>query len=237
MVRLSKNKKYLRPRTNSRHAVASGRSTVARASMRFLQWHAVLAAAAMCALVACALRARPLTGGPVELVFLPFKHQMPPALDKQDCIKAGAKCTIRVSGGYLKLTDIAFPDGEDKPGSATADGVVMGKHVHGVVKLQGNQLPLGHFVSAREDPEPYIVARQHAEVGAADQDDKPPMWAETAAAPEGSPLEDEADLPGNASSIQRFSPKYGGAVLKRSRADLRHKFCKVTLIVTLIYQI
>jgi hypothetical protein len=89
----------------------------------------------------------------------------------------------------------------------------------------------------REDPEPYIAARQHAEVGAADQDDKPPKWAETAAAPEGSPLEDEAGLPGNASSIQRFSPKYGGAVLKRSRTDLRHKFCKVTLIVTLIYQI
>ena len=56
-----------------------------------------------------------------------------------------------------------------------------------------------------------------------DQDDKPPKWAETAAA-EGLPLEDEAGLPGNASSIQRFLPKYGGAVLKRSRADLRHKF-------------
>ena len=159
----------------------------------------------------------------MELAVLHFKRQMPPSLDKQDCIKAGATCTIRVSGGYLKLTEIAFPDGEDKPGSATADGVVMGKHVHGVVKLQGNQLPLGHFVPAREDPEPYIAARTQAEGGAADQDDKPPKWAETAAA-EGLPLEDEAGLPGNASSIQRFLPKYGGAVLKRSRADLRHKF-------------
>ena len=55
----------------------------------------------------------------------------------QDCIKAGATCVIRVAGGYLKLTDIAFPNGESEPGSAEADGVIKGKHVHGKVNLKG----------------------------------------------------------------------------------------------------
>ncbi len=145
-------------------------------------------------------------------------HRMPPALDSQSCIKAGATCTIRVAGGYLKLTDITFPHGEGKPGSATADGVVKGKHVHGVVKLRGNQLPLGHFVPAREDAEPYIAARQQADEQAAGAED----GAAAAAPPASSPLDDDAaGLPGNASAIQRFSARYGGTVLKRSRVDLR----------------
>ena len=187
-----------------------------------LRTRTALAAAVVCALASCAVLLRGARPGftPVSLVVLDHvpplhprsgivNHRMPPALDSQSCIKAGATCTIRVAGGYLKLTDIAFPDGESKPGSATADGVVKGKHVHGVVKLRGNQLPLGHFVPAREDAEPYIAARQQAD-------------EQAAGAATGSPLDDgAAGLPGNASAIQRFSAKYGGTILKRSRADLR----------------
>ena len=187
-----------------------------------LRTRTALAAAVVCALASCAVLLRGARPGftPVSLVVIDHvpplhprsgivNHRMPPALDSQSCIKAGATCTIRVAGGYLKLTDIAFPDGESKPGSATADGVVKGKHVHGVVKLRGNQLPLGHFVPAREDAEPYIAARQQAD-------------EQAAGAATGSPLDDgAAGLPGNASAIQRFSAKYGGTILKRSRADLR----------------
>ena len=138
---------------------------------------------------------------------------MPAALDQQDCIKAGATCTIRVAGGYLKLTNIEFPAGEAEKGSADADGVIKGKHVHGRVTLQGNQLPLGHFIPAREDPEPYIAARLKRE----EQDTD----AAAAAAAAVAAAADEGALPGNASSVLRFSGKYGGRVIKRSRADLR----------------
>ena len=158
-----------------------------------------------------ASRSRP-TSRRSELVALDrADYRMPPSLDKQDCIKAGATCTIRVAGGYLKLTDIQFPAGESEAGSAEADGVIKGKHVHGKVTLQGNQLPLGHFVPARDDPEPYIAAR-HAREGQEGAGD-----GENAEVPD----KDDDSLPGNASSVLRFSAKYGGHVIKRSRADLR----------------
>lgn len=136
-------------------------------------------------------------------------HQMPRKLDKQDCIKAGATCTIRVSGGYLKLAEIVFPDGESEPGMAEADGVINGKHVHGVVHLKGNQLPGGRFIPARDDPEPFIAARKQASEQEGDA-------AATYAA-----QEDDNALPGNASATLRFSSKYGGTIVKRSRTDLR----------------
>ena len=139
-------------------------------------------------------------------------YQMPPRLDKQDCIKAGATCTIRISGGYLQLTDIVFPDGESEPGSAEADGVVNGKHVHGVVHLKGNQLPSGHFIPARDDPEPYMAAREQA----SEQEGETSEQESDAVA-----VQDDHALPGNGSAILQFSSRYGGTVVKRSRADLR----------------
>jgi hypothetical protein len=170
---------------------------------------ALLGAGVLCVLLAS--RSKP-TSGRSELVALNHvDYQMPPSLDKQDCIKAGATCTIRVAGGYLKLTDIQFPAGQSEAGSAEADGVIKGKHVHGKVTLQGNQLPLGHFVPARDDPEPYIAARRAREEQEGDSDGEK---AEV-------PHEDDDALPGNASSVLRFSAKYGGHVIKRSRADLR----------------
>jgi hypothetical protein len=109
----------------------------------------------------------------VQLESVPLRHprfhaidRKMPHLDPQSCIKAGATCTIRVLGGYLTLTDIAFPHGDSKSGSAKASGMIQGVHVHGMVSLKGNELPYpGHFVPAREDAEPHIAARKDASAG------------------------------------------------------------------------
>ncbi len=154
-------------------------------------------------------------GGPRATTKARVDYSMPERLDEQDCIKAGATCTIRVTGGYLKLTDITFPHDDSQPGSALADGVIKGTHVHGMLNVQGNQLPLGHFIPAREDAEPDVAAHNATVEQGGKQD--------AAGDPK---LGEGGDLPGNASSTLQF---WGGSVdgrraitrITRTRDEIR----------------
>ena len=118
---------------------------------------ALLAAAALCGWA----RKRGERRGATALMALPDGRQR----RATDCIKPGATCTVHVPGGVLTLTNIAFPDGESKPGSAHAEGIVHGEHVRGVVTVSeaANQR-WRRSVQAGNDPEPDMASREEQRV-------------------------------------------------------------------------
>ena len=118
---------------------------------------ALLAAAALCGWA----RKRGERRGATALMALPDGRQR----RATDCIRPGATCTVHVPGGVLTLTNIAFPDGESKPGSAHAEGIVHGEHVRGVVTVSeaANQR-WRRSVQAGNDPEPDMASREEQRV-------------------------------------------------------------------------
>jgi hypothetical protein len=51
------------------------------------------------------------------------------------CIYGNEECVIAIKGGSLKLSDFKFPEGDGKPGKATASGYINGQFVSGEVDL------------------------------------------------------------------------------------------------------
>ena len=109
-------------------------------------WRQAAKAVAMCALLLCVMIAIQSSHTISEELVEEEQGAPEAAAISSACLRSQDDCVVAVPGGSLKLWDVQFPNGKQKPGIADAVGYVYGKFVTGRIKLSPLEGPAGKSV-------------------------------------------------------------------------------------------